>query len=66
MSPAEQTEFIAATLKHPATMALIRLEGHKTDIPLLRETREAEVTGKARWQVLNQLRMWAAESGAKI
>lgn len=63
MTPSQQTEFIGTALKQPATMALIRLETQKESIPVLREAQESERTGKARWQVLNQLRMWLLATG---
>ena len=58
-----QTEFITDALKDVAGMAITKLETQKSNVPFLRESQDLERTGKCRWPVLNQLRIWLTEAG---
>jgi len=64
MNPMELSEAdklrILASLKKPASMALVELEAYKTHPAALDFIWASEALGKCRWSVMNQAKLWRA------
>jgi hypothetical protein len=61
LSEADKLHILEA-LKKPSTMALVLLEKHAGNPAALDLARDLETSGKCRWPVLQQLRVWQADA----